>query len=114
MDLLSDLDPSTVNNGILIVLGVLAVAVLRDRHRKDEIDHLAIGTLDGLAEVRVLHGDEVGDELAKARADTHRWYFRGGTGTYIRAKTLAECVAQARERQRELRVRLEILDPTVD
>ncbi|GLZ10698.1 hypothetical protein Acsp04_09330 [Actinomadura sp. NBRC 104425] len=68
--------------------------------------------LDETAVVRVIDGAQVGQVLAEARRDTDRWFFKGGTGTYIRARTLPECVAAARRERRTLLVRLEIIDPT--
>jgi len=38
--------------------------------------------------------------------------FKGGTGTYIRAVTLPQCIENARQRKGRLLVRLEIIDPT--
>ncbi|GLW63256.1 hypothetical protein Arub01_15000 [Actinomadura rubrobrunea] len=68
--------------------------------------------LDETSVVRVIDGTQVAQELAEARRDTDRWFFKGGTGTYIRARTLPECVAAARRERRTLLVRLEIIDPT--
>ncbi|TDC38432.1 hypothetical protein E1281_39170 [Actinomadura sp. KC345] len=68
--------------------------------------------LDESTVVRVIGGAEVAQVLEEARRDTDRWFFKGGTGTYIRARTLPECVAAARRERRTLLVRLEILDPT--
>jgi hypothetical protein len=134
-----------INNGILLVLAVLATAVLRDRgHRESvesdlnatlqastaaldqlparleriaEIDRavmVARQVVDEMATVRALSGLEVGRTLAKARSDTDQWIFKGGTGTYIRAVTLPECVHNARRAKRDLKMRLEIIDPTDD
>jgi hypothetical protein len=69
-------------------------------------------TLDQTAIVRVLRGPDVGQALAEARRNTDRWIFKGGTGTYIRAVTLPECVENARRERRTLHMRLEIIDPT--
>ena len=65
-----------------------------------------------LSMVRVLSGNEVRQALAEARQRTDRWLFKGGTGTYIRAVTLPECVENARQRRGRLTVQLEIIDPT--
>ncbi|MBI3687745.1 MAG: hypothetical protein HY241_10515 [Actinobacteria bacterium] len=61
--------------------------------------------------VRVLHGSEVGQALAEARRHTDFWYFKGGTGTFVRAVTLPECIGHARRRNGTLDFRIEILDP---
>jgi hypothetical protein len=127
---------SVVNGGILLVLGVLAVAMLRDRARGEEADTQmrasidaaaalvpAIATmqaelarvsksLDDSSMVQVLGSAEIHQAHADNRQSTDRWLFRGGTGTYIRAKTLKGCVDSARRRRRPLVVRLEIIDPT--
>lgn len=68
--------------------------------------------LDDLSMVRVLTGAEVTAALAEARRHTDVWMFKGGTGTYIRAVTLPDCVEVARREKRTLSFRLEILDPS--
>lgn len=82
--------------------------------RLDAIQDL-VGTtrqaLDAAAAVRTVAGSEVAHALEEARRTTDRWTFKGGTGTYMRAVTLPECVANARRERRTLLVRLEILDP---
>ncbi|MFI0349560.1 hypothetical protein [Actinomadura sp. 9N407] len=67
--------------------------------------------LDETTVVRVIAGGQVAQVLEEARRDTDRWFFKGGTGTYIRARTLPECVAVARRERRALLFRLEIIDP---
>jgi hypothetical protein len=136
LDVLSDVSEATLSGGVLLVLGVLSLAVLRDRHRDDSTERdlreemrragqlvpvvaAMKGTVDRLDRmlsdatmVRVLTGPEVTQALADARRTTDRWIFRGGTGTYIRAVTLRECVAIARRDRRTLQIHLEIIDPT--
>ncbi len=128
-----------VNGAILLTLGLVAASSLRNRAREeamdiqlrdvlqrttgvlsrlparlDELETTVEGTRRALAEsafVRVLHGDEVGQALEEARRNTDRWVFKGGTGTYLRAVTLPECVEIARRKKRTLHVQLEIIDP---
>lgn len=129
----------TLSNAIALTLAVLAFSLLRDRWRDDEQaaalegqatalrGHTAalerVATLDGrltdthrtLEEssgVRIVVGSDIARALEEARADTERWYFKGSTGTYVRAVTLPHCVQAARTSRRKLDVRLEILDPT--
>jgi len=83
--------------------------------RIDAFEDVVTGTkraLEETAVVRVIPGAQVAQVLEEARRDTDRWFFKGGTGTYIRAKTLPECVATARRERRTLLFRLEIIDPT--
>ncbi len=134
-----------VNQATLVVLGLLAVNILRDRARRRPVEaevrealhetadvlRALPGRLDRMAEferlvgrtsqmiddssvVRVLARNEVTETLTEMRRDTDRWLFKGGTGTYIRAVTLPECVNNARRARRALLVRLEIIDPTDD
>ncbi|HEX5496389.1 MAG TPA: hypothetical protein VFX70_17640 [Mycobacteriales bacterium] len=136
LDVFSDIPQSTMSSGILLVLGVLAVSVLRDRNRTDENEErlredlrrvgdvpptvVSLGeavaevgrVLNDMSMVRTLTWPEVTAALADARRTTDRWVFRGGTGTYIRAKTLPGCVTNSRRDRRGLLVRLEIIDPT--
>jgi hypothetical protein len=95
--------------------GDLLVGMPERLDRIDRIEELVTAqrkSLDDMSMVRVLGGTEVGEILADARRGTDRWMFKGGTGTYIRAVTLPECVAAARRDKRILLVRLEIVDPT--
>ncbi len=131
-----------VNAAILLILALVAATVLRDRARDEaaqrqvqgvlanataalarmpdpgrveDIEHTIARirqTLDDMSTVRVLHGKEVSETFAQARRSTDRWVFRGGTGTYVRAVTLPECVDIARREKRTLHVQLEIIDPT--
>jgi len=136
LEVVGNLPAGTVNSAVLLVLGFLAVTLLRDRVRGDEANAAVNGhlrragdltervlaltdrvgaverTLQDTTMVRALSGPEVAVALAEGRSNTDRWIFRGGTGTYIRAVTLRDCVANARRDRRALLVRLEIIDPT--
>jgi hypothetical protein len=138
LEIFSNVSESTVSGGVLLVLGVLSIAILRDRHREDSSERElreevrragavapaltalqdSISRVDRMLDdatmVRVLTGPEVTQALADARRTTDRWMFRGGTGTYIRAMTLRDCVDSARRDRRTLQMRLEIIDPTDD
>ncbi|MGH3888757.1 MAG: hypothetical protein ACRDSZ_19725 [Pseudonocardiaceae bacterium] len=98
---------NTVNAAILLVLALLAVTLLKDRQSASKV-------LTDASAVRQLSGVEVGQEYAEARRHTEQWIFKGGTGTYLRAVTLRECVEHARREQRPLRMQLEVIDPTDD
>jgi hypothetical protein len=116
--------PDQLQNALLVVLATVSVSMLRDRSRMGAVERQldGIGTtvastrksIDEGAMVRVLSGDEVGQALAEARTGTDQWIFKGGTGTYIRAVTLPDCVRSARQQRRPLTIRLEIIDPTND
>ncbi|GIH25666.1 hypothetical protein Aph01nite_39760 [Acrocarpospora phusangensis] len=128
---------AVTGNAVLVTLGVLSLSILRDRWRRAEMTEEIVETLRGmdgvaaemarantvLAQATVALGEQslaqirsrresVAEELARARENTGRWLFRGGTGTYIRAVTLPELIRRARLERRPLNVRLEILDPT--
>ncbi|WP_433655981.1 hypothetical protein ACQPW1_33540 [Nocardia sp. CA-128927] len=94
-----------VNAAMLLVLALLATTLLRDRH-------LSAKAMRDANSVQLLSGPEIGHALTLSRRGTEQWIFKGGTGTYIRAVTLRECVENARREQRPLRMQLEILDPT--
>jgi hypothetical protein len=66
------------------------------------------GLLKGLAEVEVLAGAAITRAFAEARESCTFWEFKGGTGTYLRAKTLPEL---ARMRNRPIRIRVDVIDP---
>jgi hypothetical protein len=123
------LGTAQVNSAVLLILAVLAATLLRDRVRSsvleqdvtkvigqlDRLEDRVTGTqhaLDQASNLRVLRGNAIGQALATARKDTESWMFKGGTGTYIRAVTLPECIERARDEGRALTMRLEILDPT--
>lgn len=128
----------------LVVLALLATVLLRDRIRVESgerrTEEVTQRTLDllarmpdekGLAELRetvastrraiedasmarIVPGDEVGYVLASARRDTDRWFFKGGTGTFLRAVTIPDCVALARKERRTFKLQIEVIDPTND
>lgn len=117
---------------ILTTLAVLAVVILRDRISMSEsrriianlpsrlrrIDELSQGMaelqklVEGNAMVRALRGSDIQMAHTEARKKTEHWYFKGGTGTYLRAKTLPSCVEAARSSRRAIMFRIEIIDPT--
>lgn len=128
-----------VNGAILLTLALVATASLRNRAREetmdnqlhdvlrsteqmltklparlDELESTVQGTRRALTEssfIRVLHGAEVGLALEEARRNTDRWAFKGGTGTFLRAVTIPECVEIARRKKHTLNMQLEIIDP---
>ncbi|MFF0246916.1 hypothetical protein ACWEU6_23125 [Streptosporangium sandarakinum] len=125
-----------IESGTLLVLALLTTAILRDRWRQEPAETAmresfartstlpermqrlegvvseAGRALADLSVVKVLNGaEEIAKAHAEARAGTDRWTFKGGTGTYLRAVTLPECVAAARAQRRALLMRLEIIDP---
>ncbi|RKT83475.1 hypothetical protein SAMN05421805_10539 [Saccharopolyspora antimicrobica] len=89
----------------LLVLALLATTLLRDRRKSAQM-------LADRDSVRMINGPEVGQVHAKAHRDSEQWMFKGGTGTYLRAVTLPECVESARSAKRPLRMQVEIIDPT--
>jgi hypothetical protein len=129
-----------VNGAILLTLGLVATSSLRNRAREeamdaqlhdvlqttaamltrmpgrlDELESTVESTRRALTEssfIRVLHGAEVSVALEDARRNTDRWVFKGGTGTYLRAVTLPECVSIARRKKHTMHLQLEIIDPT--
>jgi hypothetical protein len=78
----------------------------------EEVLGTARTAFDDISMIRVLNGNEVGQAHAEAREHTDRWYFKGGTGTFLRAVTLPNCIERARSRNSTLDFRIEILDPT--
>jgi hypothetical protein len=96
-----------IDLAILIVLGLLTYTILRERRRAE----VAGGESQG---VRLLNSVEIRRELEEARRRTNQWMFRGGTGTYLRAVTLPQCVGAADRERRHLRIQAEIIDPTND
>src|SRR5216684_27712 len=131
--------PTDVSGAILLTLGLVATASLRNRAREeamdtqlhdvlqnteamltklpgrlDELERTVESTRRALTEnsyIRVLHGAEVGLALEEARRNTDRWAFKGGTGTFLRAVTIPECVEIARRKKHTLHMQLEIIDP---
>ena len=129
-----------IDGAILLTLALVATSALRNRAREEAMDnqlHDVLQTTEGMltrlparldelektvestrraltenSYIRVLHGAEVGQALEDARRNTDRWVFKGGTGTFLRAVTLPECIEVARRRKHTMHVQLEIIDPT--
>ncbi|MFI1450198.1 hypothetical protein OG280_33100 [Streptomyces virginiae] len=116
LDIFGDVISDDVSSGAtLVVLGLLATGSIVERVRRPaSIQEAMSGTrqaLEDLAMVRSLSGNEVGEALRKARQHTNLWYFKGGTGTYLRAVTLPLCVAAAKEQRSQLNVKIDIVNP---
>ncbi|MBO2450826.1 hypothetical protein J4573_27260 [Actinomadura barringtoniae] len=114
LDVIGVASDKVVQNATVATLAVVAIVLLRDRQRSDEsVDetHRRLDRIERGALVREVSGAECTRALTEARRQTARWYFKGATGTYVRAVTLPECVASARPFRRPLRFHLEILDP---
>lgn len=122
LDLLEVLKDGQSDKLILPVLALLAFVWIRDRSRQgrmaDQVAALA-RTTDGMwrvlasgDSVKSLSGAAITRVLAEARAGSDMWLFKGGTGTYIRAVTLPECIERAKRGRSRLRFLLELLDPT--
>ncbi|HZN77953.1 MAG TPA: hypothetical protein VFC00_40600 [Micromonosporaceae bacterium] len=119
LDIIGTVDRQIIDSAILAILALISLAILRDRWRRDQPDRLsevaqatARATVAETSMIQTLSGVEVGQALGEARRNTDRWYFKGGTGTYLRAKTLPECVELARQRNGSVAFRVEIIDPT--
>ncbi|RJL34347.1 hypothetical protein [Bailinhaonella thermotolerans] len=71
------------------------------------------GALAGVAELEVVTGERaIAAAFEAAREHTDFWEFKGGTGTYLRARTLPELAMRARRRNQPIKVRVDILDPS--
>ncbi|WP_405484809.1 hypothetical protein [Nocardia sp. NBC_00511] len=107
-----------VNSEMLRAAAEVTATLVQLRERLEHVRQLdgllasTQHTLEGLAAVRFAVGAEVSEALARARSDTDRWIFKGGTGAHTRVVTLPQCVKRANHVRRELVVRMEILDPT--
>lgn len=116
LDIFSNvLHDDVVSGATLLVLAALVYGTLHDRVRRvADIRSATTGTqraLEDLTMVRTLAGAELEHALAQARRTTDQWIFKGGTGRYLRAVTLPECVREARTRRRSLTVKAEIVHP---
>ena len=116
MDVLNqNMDDNVVSGATLLVLAALVYGSLTERRRRmADIRAAAAGTsraIEDLAMVRTLSGAEVALAHERARRATTRWVFKGGTGTYLRAVTLPECVLEAQRQRRSLSMKIDIINP---
>ncbi|MEU2716529.1 hypothetical protein [Streptomyces sp. NPDC007205] len=119
MDVLNNnMDSNIVSGATLLVLAALVYGGLTERRRRlADIRAAAAGTsraIEDLAMVRTLSGAEVALAHERARSATTRWVFKGGTGTYLRAVTLPECVLEAQRQRRSLSMKIDIINPADD
>lgn len=109
------LGDNVVSGATLLVLAAVVYGSLAERKRRiADIREATAGArqaLDSLTSVRELAGMDLERALEGARQDTDRWVFKGGTGTYLRAVTLPECVREAQRRRRSLTVKIDIVHP---
>jgi hypothetical protein len=116
LDIFSNaLRPDVISGATLLVLASLVYGSLAERRRRVTDMHEATSearkAIEDLSLVRSVSGSEVEEALRRARQDTDRWTFRGGTGTYLRAVTLPECVREAQRQRRSLVVKIDIVNP---
>ncbi len=116
LDIFGDvIDDDVASGATLLVLGALALGSIVERVRQPaSIQEALAGTrraLEDLTMVRSLSGNEVGEALREARQRTNLWYFKGGTGTYLRAVTLPQCVSAAKEQRSQLNFKIDIVNP---
>ncbi|MFI9202298.1 hypothetical protein [Streptomyces sp. NPDC053048] len=116
LDILDQKIDSNITSGaILLVLAALVFGTLTERRRRvTDIRQAMSGTrhaLEDLTMVRSLSGAELESALERARQNTDRWVFKGGTGTYLRAVTLPVCVREAQRQRRSLTMKIDIVNP---
>ncbi len=127
VDLLSNsLGNSIVPPATLLVLASLVYGSLAERSSREaaslaernsrmadirEVTEESQRALEDLAMVQRLFGDEIRRAHQSARQGTDRWAFKGGTGTYLRAVTLKECVQEAKDQRRSLTIKIDIVNP---
>ncbi|MER5428733.1 hypothetical protein [Streptomyces sp. NPDC002588] len=113
-----DFDNDIVTGSILLVLAALVYGSLTERRRRmADIRAATAATgraIEDLAMVRTLAGPEVALAHEQARRSTARWVFKGGTGTYLRAVTLPQCVLEAQRQRRALTMKIDIVNPADD
>ncbi|MGW7527421.1 hypothetical protein [Streptomyces sp. NPDC054783] len=110
-----NMDDNIVSGATLLVLAALVYGSLTERRRRmADLQAATSGTsraIEDLAMVRTLSGAEVALAHERARRTTTRWVFKGGTGTYLRAVTLPECVLEAQRQRRSLSMKIDIVNP---
>ncbi|WP_330337539.1 hypothetical protein [Streptomyces sp. NBC_00557] len=119
MDVLNqNMDDNIVSGATLLVLAALVYGSLTERRRRmADIRTATTATsraVEDLAMVRTLSAAEVALAHERARRTTTRWVFKGGTGTYLRAVTLPECVLEAQRQRRSLSMKIDIINPADD
>ncbi|MEU5048874.1 hypothetical protein [Streptomyces sp. NPDC021096] len=109
------IDDNVTSGATLLVLAALVFGTLTERRRRVvDIRTAMTGTrhaLEDLTMVRSLSGAELEQALDRARQNTDRWVFKGGTGTYLRAVTLPFCVQEAQRQRRSLTMKIDIVNP---
>lgn len=63
------------------------------------------------AQIKVLQPIEIGQTLIKARTDTEKWWFNGGSGRYTRSVTLPYLAELARAKNKTIDVTIQIMNP---
>ena len=63
------------------------------------------------ANIAIVNPKDISDLLASALIDSNEWWFRGGTGRYLRAVTLPTMAERSRSSSSIKRLHVQILDP---
>ncbi|MFL5740850.1 MAG: hypothetical protein ACJ75B_11575 [Flavisolibacter sp.] len=63
------------------------------------------------AQIKILQPIEIGSTMTKARLETEKWWFNGGSGRYTRSQTLPYLANLARQRGKSIEVVIQIMNP---
>lgn len=101
-------------NAIMIAASVVLIASYTNSWRRAEQDHRHIRLLDQMgsfvedAEIRQVGGQEIATLLKDELARSHSWWFRGGSGRWLRKEALP---VLALKNDDDVNVSIQILDP---
>lgn len=63
------------------------------------------------AQIKILQPIEIGETIIKARTDTEKWWFNGGSGRYTRSQTLPYLGLLARQKNKTIEITIQIMNP---
>jgi hypothetical protein len=63
------------------------------------------------AQIKILQPIEIGETIFKARTDTEKWWFTGGSGRYTRSQTLPYLASLARQKNKTIEIIIQIMNP---
>lgn len=66
------------------------------------------------AQIKILQPVEIGETIIKARTNTEKWWFNGGSGRYTRTVTLPYLANYARQNNKRIEIKIQIMNPKND
>lgn len=97
------------SNVALAILALLAFILLRESTARENLRQQIDDLLKN--QIKPIPPNQIQQDFEWAMSNTEYWYYKGGTGTYLRAVTIKTLGERSKSTKATIKLRIEILDP---